>query len=584
MRSSVSRSGRTRAGGRGALLAAAAAVAVVVAVLTTAAPSWAAITGPDVSKWQHPDGAAIDWRRVRAAGNSFAFVKASEGPNGDRTGGRYYTNEWFARDWAAAGAAGLARGAYHYAQPSTVPSVAVSARNQARYYVSVTGTLRGRRDLPPVLDLETSGGLSPSQLLVWARTWLREVQALTGRAPMIYTYEYFWQKAMADTAALSGYRLWFARYTNDATQVDPPGGWDTWTFWQYSSTGSIPGVPARVDLDRYCCSRANFAALADGGAAPAAASNPFGRFDPMRRWPGGLAVRGWAIDPDTTDPVKVDFWVDGRYAASTLAAQPSPGLARAYPGFGTAHGFSAVVPVTAGRRTVCAYALNVGYGSGNRRLGCRTVTVSSAPYGALEKVVRTLGGVRLSGWAIDPDVAEPTAVDVWVDGRFAAKLPADRARSDVAAANPGYGAGHGYAADVPIVAPGEHRLCAYALNRGAGRANTRLGCRQVTISPLPFGAVGSVSVGSQGLRVGGWAIDPDVVDPIRVDVWVDGRYAGSGLADAPRGDVARVFPAYGPDHGIALNLPDVTRGREICLYGINTAAGRGNTRLGCRTL
>jgi lysozyme len=73
-----------------------------------------AATGPDVSNFQHPNGAAIDWGQVRSAGHTFAFVKASEGPVG---GGGYYTNGWFKSDWAGAGGAGLYRGAYHFARP-----------------------------------------------------------------------------------------------------------------------------------------------------------------------------------------------------------------------------------------------------------------------------------------------------------------------------------------------------------------------------------------------------------------------------------------------------------------------------------
>src|SRR5512135_2931413 len=44
-------------------------------VYNRAADPW----GPDVSGWQHPAGAAINWAKVRAAGASFAFVKVSEG-------------------------------------------------------------------------------------------------------------------------------------------------------------------------------------------------------------------------------------------------------------------------------------------------------------------------------------------------------------------------------------------------------------------------------------------------------------------------------------------------------------------------
>jgi len=60
-----------------------------------------ASTGIDVSNYQHPNGAAINWAAVKASGQSFVFVKATEGVNGATPA---YTNPYFAQDWAGAGA------------------------------------------------------------------------------------------------------------------------------------------------------------------------------------------------------------------------------------------------------------------------------------------------------------------------------------------------------------------------------------------------------------------------------------------------------------------------------------------------
>src|ERR1700730_615071 len=114
----------------------------VAAALLGAQPAAAALTGPDVSNWQHPNGNAIDWAQVRSAGNSFAFVKATEGPTG------YYQNPYFYSDWAGVRAAGMVRGAYHFARPE------FSAVDQAHYFISVIGASSQPGDLPPALDLE----------------------------------------------------------------------------------------------------------------------------------------------------------------------------------------------------------------------------------------------------------------------------------------------------------------------------------------------------------------------------------------------------------------------------------------------
>ncbi|MDN6282993.1 MAG: glycoside hydrolase family 25 protein, partial [Corynebacterium sp.] len=155
------------------LFGSAVTVAALVATDVVPVPSWA-LDGIDVASHQHPDGAAIDWQAVAASGQSFAFIKASEG-----TG---YTNPYFSSDTAKAAAAGVTPGSYHYAKPgSTDP------RAEARHYAATLAT-GVQPSLPPTLDLEESGGLNPEQLQNWVRDWIDEIKILTGRDPIIYTY------------------------------------------------------------------------------------------------------------------------------------------------------------------------------------------------------------------------------------------------------------------------------------------------------------------------------------------------------------------------------------------------------------
>jgi hypothetical protein len=86
-------------------------------------------TGPDVSGWQHPGGARINWARVREAGHSFAIIKATEGTA--------YANPYFATDAAGARGAHLVVGAYSFVHPSLPLS---SATDQARFFVSKIGS------------------------------------------------------------------------------------------------------------------------------------------------------------------------------------------------------------------------------------------------------------------------------------------------------------------------------------------------------------------------------------------------------------------------------------------------------------
>ncbi|GAA1888332.1 glycoside hydrolase family 25 protein [Williamsia serinedens] len=194
-------------------------------------------TGPDVSSWQHPNYALVDWFAVKRSGQDFAMVKATEGLS--------YVNPWFVPDSIGMRLAGLARGTYHYADPS------LPAAPQAAFFAAVTLGQNGWGDLPPVLDLERTGGLAPGALIAWTQQYLDTVSALTGRTPIIYTYPTFWRTAMANTSQFTRYPLWIADYNGRSAPGPLPGGWRSWTFWQYTDSAVIPGVPVRVDKNVY---------------------------------------------------------------------------------------------------------------------------------------------------------------------------------------------------------------------------------------------------------------------------------------------------------------------------------------------
>src|SRR5256714_7455962 len=77
-----------------------AALAVPQAAVAAPVPAGFSVAGIDVSSHDH--AFPLDWTAVAASGVRFAYVKATEG-----TG---YVNPYFAGDYAAAKAAGLATG------------------------------------------------------------------------------------------------------------------------------------------------------------------------------------------------------------------------------------------------------------------------------------------------------------------------------------------------------------------------------------------------------------------------------------------------------------------------------------------
>jgi GH25 family lysozyme M1 (1,4-beta-N-acetylmuramidase) len=210
----------------------------------TPTPNPAYLAGVDVSHWQ----GTIDWSAVAGSGIRFAFVKATEGICPTCTA--YYTDATYATNRAGANAHGIVIGAYDFAQPSLV---AGSAKADADYFVATAMPAMG--DLAPVLDLEVTNNLSVANLTAWVKAWVAEVYAKTGVRATLYTSPAFWAKCMGGTSwfATNGYPvLWLAHWTTGQPTI--PGatwGGNGWTFWQYSNQGSVPGIHARVDLDRY---------------------------------------------------------------------------------------------------------------------------------------------------------------------------------------------------------------------------------------------------------------------------------------------------------------------------------------------
>ena len=204
---------------------------------------------------------------------------------------------------------------------------------------------------------------------------------------------------------------------------------------------------------------------------------PVGSLDLARGQTGGIAVGGWALDKDSPSPIAVHLYLDGKAVRGVTASAPRPDVAAAYGTSGT-HGYSAVLPATIGRHTVCAYAINTPTGP-NPLLGCRDVEVpNTAPIGNLETVTGTAGTITVGGWTLDKDTTTPLTVHLYLDGTAARAVTAATPRPDVAAAYGTTGT-HGFRTDLTATT-GNHTVCAYAINTPAG-PNPQLGCRTVTV-------------------------------------------------------------------------------------------------------
>ncbi len=204
-----------------------------------------AVKGIDISVWQHPDDQSIDFAALKSEYDvSFVIIKGSDG--GKR--GNENAMKWFPIDSAAARAAGLVVGSYHYAQPGNMDSNTIKdAKLQAQRAVEqAEGAKVG--DLPLTLDLEELPcGWTIQRLAKWTSAFLIEAEALTGRTPILYTNSNFIGR-LDDAGAndLSRYPLWLAKW-GPKLGTDPKEMriWNNdWLIWQFTADGKVSAVPS----------------------------------------------------------------------------------------------------------------------------------------------------------------------------------------------------------------------------------------------------------------------------------------------------------------------------------------------------
>lgn len=193
--------------------------------------------GIDVSYYQK----AIQWKRVRKAGVLFAFIRVS-----DSTA---FPDPRFATNWDGARKVGILRGAYQYFRPGD------NATAQADLLIAAIKADPG--ELPPVIDVENTGGKSPKAIAKAIKIWVERVRSKLGVEPIIYTGPDFW-RYYVESADFTTQPLWVAHYTTACPTVPEP--WRAWTFWQYSDRGTVPGIDGPVDLDVFA---GTFAELED---------------------------------------------------------------------------------------------------------------------------------------------------------------------------------------------------------------------------------------------------------------------------------------------------------------------------------
>lgn len=194
------------------------------------------LQGIDVSKYQ-PN---INWSQVKAAGIDFVIIRA--GYRGWGTGA-LVEDPLLASHVQGARAAGVKIGLYFFTQAVNEQEAA----DEAGFVLSLIRKYNIPVSYPVYYDTENSDGhgagradhLDRGQRTANAVTFCQTIQS-GGYTPGVYSYR-SWLTGNLNFSSISRYKIWVAHF---ASQLDFPYKYD---MWQYTSSGSVPGIPGRVD-------------------------------------------------------------------------------------------------------------------------------------------------------------------------------------------------------------------------------------------------------------------------------------------------------------------------------------------------
>ena len=189
--------------------------------------------GIDVSKWQ----GSINWAAVAQSGVKFAIIRCAY--RGASTG-VIVEDPYFRQNIQGATANGIKVGVYFFTQ-------AVNEYEAVEEASTAISLVAGYNLAYPIfIDTESATNGRANGLDVATRTAVVKAFCETvrnsGYKPGIYASK-SWYNSKLNMSQLSTYNIWVAQYNTACTYA---GRYD---IWQYSSSGSIPGINGRVDVN-----------------------------------------------------------------------------------------------------------------------------------------------------------------------------------------------------------------------------------------------------------------------------------------------------------------------------------------------
>lgn len=196
--------------------------------------------GVDVS---HHNG-DIDWKAVSKS-QKFAIIKISEGST--------FVSSTRLKNYEQAKRNGVVVGGYHFARLSTGDGP-LDAEDEAMHFarsLKAVGWEKGV-DLAPVLDIETGMKVDDQYNVSWANSFIRTIKDELGVNATVYTAKWYFDAYMAGADLrskdlLSNSKVWWANYTTDFQKDPNLRLWTNWDIWQWTGSGSVPGIAGKVD-------------------------------------------------------------------------------------------------------------------------------------------------------------------------------------------------------------------------------------------------------------------------------------------------------------------------------------------------
>ena len=187
------------------------------------------VYGIDVSRYQGD----IDWAKVAASGVKFALLRA-----GSQNSSGPYIDPYFEQNYAGAKAAGIAVGAYIYTYAET-------EAEQNDEILTILPALEGKTfEYPVFVDVEDKSltGIGKAALTQLVKRYM-DIIDQKGFVPGWYSYTNYINSYLCPEV-LADYPLWVADYRSSL------GYTGDYHIWQYTSSGTVPGISGKVDLNR----------------------------------------------------------------------------------------------------------------------------------------------------------------------------------------------------------------------------------------------------------------------------------------------------------------------------------------------